>query len=196
MVLGVAWAPGDLLFATAARDSTVKLWTMEASGPSVMRLHEAEHAMSSYQACTMSFGPCGPSVHRIPPLQSLTSQSQLTHAQMSAGPAQKPCVVIKLPMAVTSVAFAPVSSTATDGSVTWHLAAGMEDGRVELWRIAETGGEAAGLPSHTASRLWQASQFHAHAGAVRRLAWRQRNVGVQLATCSEDHAVRLFDVAL
>ncbi len=32
MVLGVAWAPGDALFATASRDSTVKLWTMAAAG--------------------------------------------------------------------------------------------------------------------------------------------------------------------
>lgn len=32
MVLGAAWAPGDALFATASRDSSVKLWTMSESG--------------------------------------------------------------------------------------------------------------------------------------------------------------------
>jgi WD40 repeat protein len=112
------------------------------------------------------------------------------------GPAHKPCVALSLPAAVTSVAFAPASSTATDGSVTWHLAVGLEDGSVQLWRIAETGGEAAGLPPVAASCVWQASRFHVHAGAVRRLAWRRRNGAMQLATCSEDHAIKLFNIAL
>ena len=39
MVLGVAWAPGDALFATAARDSSVKLWTMAAAGHALVWLH-------------------------------------------------------------------------------------------------------------------------------------------------------------
>lgn len=105
-------------------------------------------------------------------------------------------MTLSLPAAVTSVAIAPASSVASDGSVTWHLAVGLEDGSVQLWRVAETGAEAAGLPSHAASSVWQAPKFNAHAGAVRRLAWRERQSSLQLASCSEDHAIRLFDVVL
>lgn len=67
---------------------------------------------------------------------------------------------------------------------------------MQLWRVAETGGEAAGLPPVAASCVWEASRFNAHAGAVRRLAWRRGTNGMQLATCSEDHAVKLFEVVL
>lgn len=111
-----------------------------------------------------------------------------------SGPSQKPCATLSLSATVTSVAFAPVSSTASDGSATWHLAAGTEDGLVQVWQIAETGGEAAGFPPVATSCVWQASPFDAHAGAVRRLAWRRRTDCMQLATCSDDHAVKLFEV--
>lgn len=119
---------------------------------------------------------------------------QQMHLHLCAGPLQKPCATLSLPATVTSVAFAPVSSTASDGSGTWHLACGTEDGLVQIWRIAETGGEAAGLPPVATSCVWQASRFDAHAGAVRRLAWRRRSDRMQLATCSDDHAVKLFNV--
>lgn len=41
MVLGVAWAPSDVLFATASRDCSVKLWAMTSSG-------DVEHLLSVF----------------------------------------------------------------------------------------------------------------------------------------------------
>lgn len=40
MVLGVAWAPSDVLFATASRDCSVKLWAMTSSGDVLSTFHQ------------------------------------------------------------------------------------------------------------------------------------------------------------
>ena len=107
-----------------------------------------------------------------------------------------PCATLSMPAAATGVAFAPRAAGAgDDGSRTSHLAVGLDDGGVQIWRVA--------LPSSSAESsaaasecVWQASVFQAHAAAVRRLRWRMHGSGAQLATCSEDHAVKLFEVEL
>jgi WD40 repeat protein len=42
---------------------------------------------------------------------------------------------------------------------------------------------------------WQATQFEAHAGAVRKICWRRLSdpASWQLASCSDDHSIKLFD---
>ncbi len=45
------------------------------------------------------------------------------------------------------------------------------------------------------SLLWQAPVQERHSGAVRRLAWRNVVSGYwQLASCSDDHAIRTYDI--
>lgn len=115
------------------------------------------------------------------------------------GPSQKPCATVSLPAAVTSVAFAPAAANATEGAATHasHLAVGLDDGGVQVWRVDQTGcGAGDGAAAVSASCVWQASRFDAHTAPVRRLCWRQRPGCAQLATCSEDHAVRVFEAVL
>ena len=42
--------------------------------------------------------------------------------------------------------------------------------------------------------LTPSSSSLAHAGPVNRLAWRRRDAQLQLASCSDDRSVRVFDV--
>jgi len=79
-----------------------------------------------------------------------------------------------------------------------HLAVGLEDGALQIWLVAQQadGSAADGAVKVSASCVWSASRFDAHAAPVRRLCWRQREGRVQLATCGEDHAVRIFEAVL
>ena len=88
--------------------------------------------------------------------------------------------------AVTAVAFSPVS-----GDAAFVLALGLESGDMTLVR---------GVRGEDATVKWStALQFPpqlCHCAAVRRMVWRHKPGagGLQLATCSADHSVRVFGV--
>ena len=95
-------------------------------------------------------------------------------------------IVAKLATAVTAVAFSPVS-----GDAAFVLALGLESGDMTLVR---------GVRGEDATVKWStALQFPpqlCHCAAVRRMVWRHKPGagGLQLATCSADHSVRVFGV--
>jgi elongator complex protein 2 len=107
-----------------------------------------------------------------------------------------------LPMgdAVRSVAFAPAPPAGTGavdpGSRTYLLAAGLESGVLCVLRL--TWGPASGEAA--AREVWRSSVFQQHAAAVRRVCWRAgepaagggRRQQLLLASCGDDHSVRIF----
>lgn len=93
--------------------------------------------------------------------------------------------------AVTAVAFAP----RLHGD-SYLLAVGLEDGQIELWLGSKAGSS---LPDLKWSQLAALPPNLRHADVVRRLVWRQPSAAtatLQLASCSDDHTVRIFDVAM
>ena len=139
-----------------------------------------------------------------------------------AGLAEKPVLSLKFTAAVTAIAFAARSTNAEDGAKSQQtdiLAVGLENGEVQIMSVAilstadvecsgtEPASVAAEAHSFTPASpalgrweqqmLWQAPAYSRHTGAVRRLRW--RTVGpdqYQLASCSDDHAVRTYTVRL
>lgn len=108
------------------------------------------------------------------------------------------CALPQFPCPVTAVALAPAhvcrraaaAAAAADEKSEegfGHVCAvGLEDGGVELWAA---GGAA------PPQRLWACPPGGAHAAAVRRLAWAPGGGGgALLASCGEDHAVRVYAV--
>ena len=110
------------------------------------------------------------------------------------GPTAKP--VAALPAfagGVTAVAFANrPNSTASKSSTlpgSVCLAVGLEDGLLEIWSFDST--------TQAVTQLWRAADDIRHCAAVRRLAWRPcKDNPMQLASCSNDHCVKLLDVQL
>lgn len=88
----------------------------------------------------------------------------------------------------------------------YHLAAGLEGGAVQL--LALSGPDSAGQAGQVAELqhrvVWQAPLHERHAAAVRRLCWRRdgkakgcaASARFQLASCSDDHSLRIFSVSL
>jgi hypothetical protein len=128
-----------------------------------------------------------------------------------SGPAPQPCASLP-PFAcpVTAVALAPAHVPAPRGG---HVCAvGLEDGGLQVWAVLATassggdgdggGGGGGGGPR----LLWSAPPGEGHAAAVRRIGWAPAAAGgggagpnsgaVLLASCGEDHAVRVFEVEM
>ena len=121
-----------------------------------------------------------------------------------AGPSSTASVVLKLESAATAVAFAPAPSAAQQSRSCFHLAVGLESGSIQLYEVEGPGphvppsaepASGSAAAAVTASCSWRASAFDEHSAAVRRLCWRRApgTQNLQLASCSEDHAVKLFD---
>ena len=108
-----------------------------------------------------------------------------------------------------SVQFAPDCRP----SACYHLAAGLESGVVQLLRLAAqeaaapaaSGQQPLGLTAH--ELVWQSPLHEQHAAAVRRCCWRREDEEGQsaegqgagrylLASCSDDHSLRVFSVRL
>eukprot|EP00898_Chlorokybus_atmophyticus_P008346 jgi/Chlat1/8512/Chrsp80S00640 len=109
---------------------------------------------------------------------------------------------VTLPMfasSVTAVAFAPQTDSNAPVTAAHMLAVGLESGEIELWRVAQTA-DAAAAAQLTTRRLLAVKPHLRHVAAVHRLRWRvvllsEGSFGaLQLASCSADHSVRLFDV--
>ena len=133
-----------------------------------------------------------------------------------AGPAQAPIAVLP-PFAagVTAVAFTDI---AVQRQSVAHclLAVGLEIGEIQVWSVtlpaaispansqppgcvADGDAPAAKEDSATEAQVklvWQPKQHDRHTAAVKRLCWRTvADSQWQLASCSDDHAVRVFDIA-
>ncbi|KND04539.1 Elongator subunit ELP2 [Spizellomyces punctatus DAOM BR117] len=115
-------------------------------------------------------------------------------AKQFDGTSWKALTTLKFGEGVTAVDFAPRLIANS-----YILAAGLEDGRIQVFQLS--------LEDNNAS--WTESVSipldDCHAGPVKSVAWRTRRIQadersststevLQLATCSEDHSVRLFSV--
>ncbi|KAH7048578.1 WD40-repeat-containing domain protein [Linnemannia elongata] len=107
----------------------------------------------------------------------------------AAGSPWTAIATIKLPEAVTAVEFAPKLEGRWEEHV---LAAGLEDGRVFLFRCDAAQPE-------TWVALGEISRELTHVGTVNGLSWRVTKGDTpqwQLASCGVDHSVRLFNITL
>ena len=132
----------------------------------------------------------------------------------SAGSSQAPIAILPpFSAGVTSVAFAGRADGLSEGS---HLlAVGLETGSVQVWSFrvdplhfsqespaiemdSPVGGDGVGTLSVDDVRLqWVPPHHDRHSAAVRRLCWRTEGPRLlQLASCSDDHAVRVWDMTL
>ena len=106
-----------------------------------------------------------------------------------------PVATVPFGESVRSVAWAPDCQGGT-----YHLAAGLEDGSIRLLAVHAAPGEqpqsleVVGTPQ----AVWQTTEAIQHTAAVRRLCWRRERDGAAgaasclLASCGEDHALRIF----
>ncbi|KAG0206406.1 Elongator subunit elp2 [Mortierella sp. GBA30] len=102
---------------------------------------------------------------------------------------------IKLPEAVTAVEFAPRVPGREDTQQEHVLAAGLEDGRIFLFKALSE-------QPDTWTPLGEIQRELTHVGTVNGLAWRQAkdeagaSSKLQLASAGVDHSVRLFNISL
>ncbi|KAF9199367.1 Elongator subunit elp2 [Haplosporangium sp. Z 27] len=103
-------------------------------------------------------------------------------------PTCKNIATIKLPEAVTAVEFAPHVPGRSEGEHV--LAAGLEDGRIFLFRNLADNPD--WIP------LGEIKRELTHIGTVNGLSWRlnKQEGKLQLASCGADHSVRLFNITL
>lgn len=96
----------------------------------------------------------------------------------------------QLSSSVTALSWAGLDSKRNDGL----LAVGMENGLIELWRLAVKRSDN-GVVAALVVRL---DPLMCHVSSVSRLAWRERKnedcSSIQLASCGADHCVRVFEV--
>lgn len=166
-------------FATASRDHTVKLWAMDPQcGP------------SSSPACTLPPFPCPVTAVALAP----------AHVRRAAAAPGRPdpylCAVGLEDGGLQLWCVSP-----RQGEAGSRAAAGSSSGSV-----GGGSGEAAGSSGSgeggEARLLWVAEEGCAHAAAVRRIAWAPQRAagacagggGALVATCGEDHSVRVFEM--
>ncbi|CAI9096128.1 OLC1v1032208C1 [Oldenlandia corymbosa var. corymbosa] len=93
---------------------------------------------------------------------------------------------------VTALSWMGISRQRNNGL----LAVGMESGLIELWSLSHKSGDAA-----TAACAVQFDPYMCHVSPVHRLKWKtpeksKDSSGMQLASCGDDHCVRVFKVDL
>jgi hypothetical protein len=140
-------------------------------------------------------------------------------------PQQKPAACLPaFPAGITAVALAPqhvcaavaaAAGTGADAEILHLLAVGLEDGQVQVWSI-EVPRQLQNQQQQQQSevvmqQLWASQAWEQHAAAVRRLRWATAGVDwlcgrsaaggsngscMQLASCGDDHSVRVYGVTL
>ena len=111
-------------------------------------------------------------------------------------------------VAVTALDFGPcLPPRQGDGSdAVLSLALGSEAGDISYWGVSLTMGQSTSPVGASAAPLGATADAYAHGAAVKRLAWapRAKATGVdgrcekggwRIASCGEDHCVRVFRVA-
>ncbi|WWC89777.1 uncharacterized protein L201_004703 [Kwoniella dendrophila CBS 6074] len=96
--------------------------------------------------------------------------------------------IIRFNDATTSVDLINSNSNSNQG---YLLAVGTELGQISIYQLNQD--EHSEIHS---KELITLDQSISHVGPVNRLAWRNRNGKLQLASCSDDRSVRIFDVEL
>jgi WD40 repeat protein len=124
-------------------------------------------------------------VRAAPPLAASPGEAQPAPSPLLS---QLAAPLPSLSSPVTSVSFAP-SAEASVARTSYALAVGLEDGNLQVWQVSGEGGSLRGNCS------WRSDQFTRHAAAVKSICWRADGQGgapMQIATCGNDHSVRVF----
>ncbi len=210
-VAALAFSPDGRLLASAGRDRAVAVFVRRASGggendnePPFALAAKADRAHARV-VWGLDFSPGGAllaSAGRDGRLKLWGAPAAGEFPISGAAPPPlAPLGGLALGEPVRAVAFAPTPLAATAGAAAYLAAVGLEGGAVVLLRVERAGGAA------TATEVWRAPAWERHAAAVRRVRWRpapadageaaERGAegGALLATCGDDHAVRLFSVA-
>lgn len=167
IIWGVTWSWDEQLVATGSRDQSVKLWRVLEGTPE----ERPAHVLPSFDSPVTCV--------QFTPWEERPRRACWPHESLNRESSGHVCL---------------------NGQLVYRLAVGLESGGVQLWRV-EARDHPEGVP-WTSSCTGVLSPYFSHAAAVRRLSWstlsdRTVNEGVKvmLATCSNDHTVRLHDVS-
>ena len=182
VIWGVAWSHDERCAATCSRDATVKLW---AVAPPAAAAAAAAVGGGAGAGAAPGAGAAVRHAATLPPFKC----------------------------AATAVALAPAHVCAAlggGGEAVYACAVGLEDGSLQVWAVPcalfGDGGDGSGAAAAPAPRLlWASAPGEGHAAAVRRIAWapasdaaaaESAGEGPLVATCGDDHAVRVYEVQL
>lgn len=81
----------------------------------------------------------------------------------------------------------------------WLLAAGLDDGQLEVWSVLKSGSKDRELNCEI---QWRADVHSRHSGTIHRVCWSTSDAlgltkvsSLILASCSADHSIRLFQLS-
>lgn len=178
IIWGIAWSPDDRFIVTGARDEAAKLWSLSMAA-AAGGAGDTAGAADQRESATVATAVCV---------------------------SERPAAVLPQPCAVHSLAFAPMAPG--DGAGDYLLATGLEDGNVNLWRITAGDAATAAAAAPAAQVAWRTDDFMRHAATVNSVCWRVvegdepgslppgGRARLQLASCGDDHSVRVFDVSV
>ena len=179
IIWGIAWSPDDRFLATGARDEAAKLWSVSMAAAAVGGAGDTAGAADQQESATVAMAVCV---------------------------SERPAAVLMQPCAVHSLAFAPMAPG--DGVGDYLLATGLEDGNVNLWRVTAVDAATAAAAAPAAQVAWRTDDFTRHAATVNSVCWRMDEgdelgslppggkARLQLASCGDDHSVRVYDVVV
>ena len=178
IVWGVAWSPDSQLIGSTSRDGTIKFWTVDDSGE--ISLHVAGNVM---------FGGGG--------VRSISFAPD------------------ELPLGSSSSSSCDIDSSRSVGEKRCFCAVGLDSGDVVVGVVSWCSGNSDSSSSSSSNgvewkEVWRSSLAEKHGAAVRRLCWRRvdgeevddsgavavAGVRYELASCSDDHSVRIYEVSV
>lgn len=196
-VTQLAFSPNGQWLASAGRDRSVAVFARCEAGPA------ADSPPFQLVGKVKAHSRIVWSVDWSPDSQLLATASRdcslkVWAAACSAGDSlpRTPLATLPLGDSVRSVAFAPLAlpPAAAGRGARFLAAAGLEGGAVLILSMEySSAGEGV-----ECVEVWRSGPHQQHAAAVRRLCWRVQGSGgerqLQLASCGDDHAVRIFSM--